>query len=323
MQNNLQINQVVIWGHKLHTHTHSYIHNGFFIAFNNLGYKTLWLDDNDDVSNIDFANSFFITEHQVNKKIPCRKDCLYLSHYVDNGDYPGVPVENIIILKVSKRDFYEPDKDLNKNYHYTNLQYGQKFEYHSKINNYNCFYMYWATDLLPAQIDENIKQLHNTNSSSQINFVGCMTNIWHNFQQNVSRFGIQFNHYGGTFDKNSSQNKTIDENAKLIRDSLISPALQDDKQINYKYIPCRIFKNISYGKMGLTNNPIVQELFDNKLIYDADLFMLINKGLQFESTTDKNTIVKELMEIVRDNHTYLNRIFSIQRFIKDYTSFVL
>lgn len=25
----MDIKQVVIWGHKLHTHTHSYIHNAF------------------------------------------------------------------------------------------------------------------------------------------------------------------------------------------------------------------------------------------------------------------------------------------------------
>jgi Lrp/AsnC family transcriptional regulator for asnA, asnC and gidA len=32
------IKKVVIWGHKLHSHTHSYIHNGFYIAFKHLGY---------------------------------------------------------------------------------------------------------------------------------------------------------------------------------------------------------------------------------------------------------------------------------------------
>jgi hypothetical protein len=34
-----EIKQIVIWGHKLHTHTHSYIHNAFFRAFQKMGYK--------------------------------------------------------------------------------------------------------------------------------------------------------------------------------------------------------------------------------------------------------------------------------------------
>ena len=29
----MKINKIIIWGHPLHSHTHSYIHNGFFIAF--------------------------------------------------------------------------------------------------------------------------------------------------------------------------------------------------------------------------------------------------------------------------------------------------
>ena len=31
--------RVVIWGHKLHTHKHSYIHNAFYRAFGNQGFE--------------------------------------------------------------------------------------------------------------------------------------------------------------------------------------------------------------------------------------------------------------------------------------------
>ena len=50
-----KFSQIIIWGHKLHSHTHSYIHNAFYIAFKYLKYKVLWLDDNtQDLQNIDF-----------------------------------------------------------------------------------------------------------------------------------------------------------------------------------------------------------------------------------------------------------------------------
>jgi hypothetical protein len=61
------IDKVVIWGHKLHTHTHSYIHEGFFRAFENLGYPTYWFDKLDDIADFDFSNTFFITEGQVDQ----------------------------------------------------------------------------------------------------------------------------------------------------------------------------------------------------------------------------------------------------------------
>lgn len=53
---------VVIWGHKLGTHTCSYIHNGYYEAFKRMGYNTLYLDDKDNVDGINFANSLFFTE---------------------------------------------------------------------------------------------------------------------------------------------------------------------------------------------------------------------------------------------------------------------
>ena len=259
------IKKIVIWGHKLHSHTHSYIHNGFYIAFKHLGYDTYWYDDNDDVSEIDFSCSLFITEHQVNKKIPCRNDCIYISHYVDPEDYPGVPKENIIILKNSPRDFNECDK--NKGYVYQNLNYGIPHEYFSICDGYKCLYMYWATDLLPEEIDKNIENLPNLQISRKINFVGSMTSVWQQLYFICNSNKIPFYNYGATFNVNSHANKSIQENIQLIQSSFVSPALQDENQIKLKYIPCRIFKNISYGKMGMTNNEFVYELFDKKILF--------------------------------------------------------
>lgn len=316
--NIMKIQQIVIWGHKLHSHTHSYIHNGFFIGFKNLGYNVLWFDDNDNISGIDFSHALFITEHQVNKRIPLRKDCLYLTHYLDNEDYIGIPKENIIILKASLRDFVEKDE---KGTQYKSLDYGQKYEYHSKIQDYNCLYMYWATDLLPEEIELNIKNLDNIKTNNEINFIGSMTHVWQEFKHVCSINNIQFNNYGATFNINSSRNVSIDTNVELIKKSFISPALQDREQISKNYIPCRIFKNISYGKMGITNNPIVNELFDNALICDSNLIELLNKGSQFEKLPNKNETIIKLMKYVKDNHTYINRINTIKKYINEYTSF--
>ena len=62
----------VVWGHKLFSHTHSYVHEGFARAFQFLGYDVHWLDDTDDVSGIDFSGALFITEGQVDRRIPIR-----------------------------------------------------------------------------------------------------------------------------------------------------------------------------------------------------------------------------------------------------------
>jgi hypothetical protein len=115
----------------------------------------------------------------------------------------------------------------------------------------------------------------------------------------------------------------LEENVKLIQESVVAPALQSQYQIHTKYIPCRIFKNISYGKMGMTNNPIVHNLFDKQILYHNDINVLLKKGLAFEKEPQKNKHIQRLMEYVRDKHTYFNRIHTIKEFIKEYTQFVL
>ena len=98
------IHQVVIWGHKLHSHTHSYIHNAFFIAFNHIGYKTLWLDNEDDITNIDFSNSFFITEGQVDEKIPILLNSFYVLHNCNMDKYRTIPKGNTLVIQVFSKD---------------------------------------------------------------------------------------------------------------------------------------------------------------------------------------------------------------------------
>ena len=145
----LDFNKVVIWGHKLHTHTHSYIHFAYYKTFQHLGYKTYWFDDNDNVSNFDFSKSLFITEGQVDRKIPMRQDCYYILHHCDKNRY----------------------SDLNKNQRAISMYVFYTTEFHkypTKIDNYvygdfdlGKICMPWATDLLPHEIELNKQKIKN------------------------------------------------------------------------------------------------------------------------------------------------------------------
>ena len=342
----IQIRQLVIWGYKLHSHTHSYIHNAFKRAFEYYGYPVLWLDETDDISRIDFSRSLFLTEHLVNKKIPCRLDCLYLTHYVDVGDFPGVPKSHIIVLKMSQRDFTEEDKDLGKGIRYEELcvvrGYGEPMEYHAQVDGYHCWYTYWATDIFPEQINENIRQLETgvlgAKRTREVHFVGHMEEVWVFFSMICRSKGIAFHHHGASFSRDSPRNRSVEENMELIQKSWIAPAFQSNHQIRHRYIPCRIFKNISYGKMGMSKSPVVMELFSKYLggevgegevgegevgiIYDPDDIGLVEKGLEYEhmvaGTEGGKRRLKRIMEIVRDHHTFLNRLDTLRQFVAEY-----
>jgi hypothetical protein len=294
-----KFDQVVLWGHKLHSHTHSYIHGAFVKAFEYLGYKTLWLDKTDDISGINFENNLFITEGQVDEGIPIEPSSYYVIHNCNGEKYKPIPQNSKMVLQT-----YTYDAD--QRWKGTPIP-NKTFEFYQGDG----VWIPWATDLLPHEIDSNIELIKNNsiNIKNETHFIGMPIEPWDKFAKTVQLKGIEYKR-GGGFGNNIS----YEDNIKLIQSSIIAPALQCEWQVKHGYIPCRIFKNISYGKMGATNSPAVQKLFGDRLIYDSYIENLVDRLLEFELNSENIPKKIELMEYVRDNHTYLNRIDTIMWF---------
>jgi hypothetical protein len=295
-----KIKRFVAWGHKLHTHTHSYIHNAFIRAFQHLGYPTLWLDKNDDISEIDFEDTLFLTEGQVSQNIPALPSCYYILHNELHPEhFSCVPESHKMVLQV----FTKSVLTLNIEKPIAPCVYQSGC----------CLFMPWGTDLLPHEIDENIRQLDTIVQTSppEVNFIGMPTPPWNSVSHYCNKHGIKYKQIGG-FSKN---NVNLNDNIQLIKRSIVAPALQEQWQIEHSYIPCRIFKNISYGKMGMTNSEAVYHLFNDNILYSSNIMELMDMGIQFESKPIeyKKEKLIPLMEFVRDHHTYINRIRSIFR----------
>jgi Lhr-like helicase len=71
------------------------------------------------------------------------------------------------------------------------------------------------------------------------------------------------------------------------------------------YIACRLLKSISYGQLGITNSRHAYELLDKKVIYNDDERQLFHDAKPHIGNHD---LIKEQMKIVKENHTWLNRI---------------
>lgn len=296
----MDIKQVVIWGHKLHTHTHSYIHNAFFKTFTHLGYKTIWLDNNDKINNIDLSRTIFLTEGQVDNNIPIREDCYYILHNCNMDKYRTIPKRNTLVINVFT-------KDVMKRNH---TKIGDFIYYNQSINNteHSILYMPWATDLLPEEINNNILNLYNIKIKNEINFVGMGTPEWDIVKEFCNINNITYNSIGGF-----QNNIDVLSNQTLIQQSLVAPAIQTKWQVDNGYIPCRIFKNISYGKMGVTNSETVFELFRKSIIYHPNINKCLKIAIAFENKNNeyKKSVLVPLMCYVREKHTYINRIQTI------------
>lgn len=292
--------KVVIWGHPLHSHTHSYIHDGFYKAFNYLGYQVEWFDKDTDVSAIDFSNTLFITEGQADDNIPLRSDCTYILHNCNpekyiNCDYFYLQVYNDTVLTVPSA--IAIDKCIY-------------FDFPGR-----CVYIPWATDLLPEEIEVIKSKIPQRKKGKNIYWVGTIGEGYYGNRSEIDPFAkaCRENHFNFIPSNPNATGITDKEHQDLIFKSWMAPALVGKWQKDVGYIPCRIFKNISYGQWGITNSERVYELFDKRIVYNPDTYQLFfDAKARIEKLTVKELL--ELMDLVKNKHTYLNRIETLLRF---------
>lgn len=287
--------KVVIWGHQLHTHTHSYIHAAFVKAFKHLELNVFWHDDDMIIENFDYKNTLFITEGQVDKNIPIRDDCFYVLHNCNGGKYKHIFDRKMAIaLQVYTNDVL--------NHGAEKINECQYFDVKGQI-----IYQTWGSDLLPEEIERNKINIGNQ-VNDEINWVGSIglgefgnTSKLNPFIRAASENNIKFNHLTGLSNA---------DNEIKIKSSYMAPTITGEWQTNKGYVPCRIFKNISYGKLGITNSKKTNELFHENLIYNDDTYKLFYDAKERLSQAPFKDLIL-LMDDVKDNHTYLNRIQSI------------
>ena len=297
-------NKVVIWGHKLHSHTHSYVHNAFYRAFKHMGYETYWFDNADALDHFDFSNSLFLTEGQVCEQMPARNDCCYILHNCDD--------------QTSER-LIESGRGINLQV-YTDDILGRSLEKIAPCiftsHETRTLYMPWATDLLPHEIEANKARVNLGKKRKRIYWVGTVGDGRFGNRSELAPFidaakrkGVKFIH---------CEKVSVEENQRLIRESVMAPTIVGSWQKKKGYIPCRIFKNISYGQFGMTNSQRIHELFESRILYHPDGGQLFSMAYnKLPSITRAQ--VEELMDFVKNRHTYINRIEVMLEFLKRVT----
>lgn len=310
MKNNF--NKVIVWGHKLGdpvtSNTFSFIHDSWIKTFKHMGYETLWLDNSDNVSNVNFDNCLFLTEGQVDQNMPVNNSSKYVLHNCKLDKYQPI-IKNCLNLQVYTKDCLSRDiQALSEPLTY--YQDKANFDRPDHGCDNRTLYQTWATNLLPHEIDADylLSYIYSLTQHNKIYWVGSVCDGHQGNLEELkalvkaaSKHKVEFVHAKFTNDQQPS----------AIQHSAIAPAIQGAWQVEKHYVPCRVFKNISFGRMPLTNNPIIKDLFDGRVIYDSNIEALVDKGFAFEQSDDYMNIMTDLITIVKDKHTYVNRVNSI------------
>ena len=288
----MEFNNVIIWGHHKTLNTYSYIQGAFFRAFQELGYTTYWLDDTEDNTKIadNIGPAIYITEGQVDKFIPLKKDCAYVTHNSVNSRYDGFRRLGIQVL-TNQDPITEHSLVLSPVSHY---------EKSSRL-----LFFPWATDLLPNEFD--FDGVLKTPKENFVYWVGTIAKVgtFENiseiqpFDNNCYKNGILFRQVGGV---------STEDNKSLVNKSYIAPTIVGKWQKQVGFIPCRIFKNISYGELGITNSEAISKIFGDLIVYEPDTGKIL--ATVGDERLNKERIIKG-MKFVQENHTYINRVKDI------------
>ena len=335
-----QFEKIIVWGYPLHTHTQSYIHASWVRTFQMLGKEVHWFHDDDfrPAAEFSYKNCLFIAEAYQEKNIPLEASstyfinfCIYPQKYLRAGC-------RVFDQRFKLEEFHDVNNDFTMNdgtHNIVTLSVGTDYEAltsnsglskeftgptHTKLN-YECIYMLWATDLFPWEInlDDAIPM-----NKPIIHYVGTgyANPRMEQYVTLTKQIGIEW-----IFHDPWSKPVSFEDSRKFIRESILSadfrPEGSEQDKIEYGekngknhlavgYLPCRLFKSISYGHIPLTDSPHAGAFFGDAVVYEKDLSALVTNGLAAQNDIPRK---HRAMKMVAENHTYVHRARDLLRAI--------
>lgn len=198
----------------------------------------------------------------------------------------------------------------------------------------------WGTDLLPAEIAANralVLEAPPRRPPGDVVFVGS---AWRSNADDLALLaeaaverGLRFVHHGRVLQGvrwpehprvvSHDGSLSHEDNVRLVREALIAPAFQGQAQLpnpddRGNYVPCRIYKNISYGAPPVTNNPTVKALLGDGVALGRTPGEMLDAALGALEADPHQQTLEALMAEVARRHTYLSRVELLMRLLVEH-----
>lgn len=303
--------RVIIWGHKPITtvglgrlkrtsHTHSHIHSGYNTAFKFLGFETHWLPNRPSISGEDLRGALVITEGQQDSYLPITPEAIYVTHHSESMKYDRLGHRRLRLQN------YVNDLQTGDSYNFP----GNPVQRLDKVTFLDekawALYQPWATDLLP-----NSSVTIPSPQGRLINYVGTTRHDgifpkFKDFKIEAKLSGYLVRSFSGVSDRRAME---------LVRQSALGVDIRGDWHLQRGYIPCRLWKGLSYGRPMASNSPLLDSVFESRVAI-AKNSSLFQTALQNEAVVSME-MRRENQEWVLKNHTFVNRAQRILEVLKN------
>lgn len=307
--------KIIIYGYTLKSvNSYRFVHEGFFNAAKHLGYEVYWVPEGHGLDDSFFNNSFIICEGWEIQDLPVANNSVYIIHHFGNRLDMGTYQKNRkYIVNGNKvwdlRFMCRRMEDHNQkwNVDFNSMEKVNCCTYIDAADGYNLIYHPWATNLFPDEIIYEEVPRENT-----IYYIGqVISNATHpvieDWKLDSSKRVEEF--------KRACKEKNIEfrimrdiptkECKGIIQRSFMAPDIRDYHKKEIGYVSCRVFKNISYGQLGITDVKEAYDLFEGAVAYHDDPYQLFHEGYRLRENKD---MILHAMNLVRENHTYAHRL---------------
>lgn len=252
---------LVIWGLRRKYDTYRYIHAGFAAAGKRLGWRVDWVEDDPSSQASVTSDSLVVGVNLCQEYLPILDGARYVIHNNERPDLAEV-IKSGFGINLQTWTFECPGMALD----------GQQAIRYNEAT--RTLFQAWGTSIPASEWSKP-----NISASRLVFWVGS---IWDNAlgqgnQPVIVQLRAALKGKGRNFIHLWRTPEVL--HRRLIRSSGLRPAVCGKWQTENGYIPCRAFKNLSFGALPITNNRAINVALGESIPCHTDMDELVDKYL--------------------------------------------
>lgn len=295
----LGIKRIIIWGLRtVFNDSYRFVQGGFYLTLKKLNVPTVWLDDSPASIAELMPGDLIFAANRAMQYMPLMPEVKYCLHNADSHYFEGLDKTQFMRLQVLTQERFASEKQKSEGVNSSLLGAGN-FEAKDNI-----LYQSWGAPLLAREFYKPMRLEYKKSEY----FVGT---IWENelgqgnskvipvYKAELQKRGIQFLHVQGAPER---------INPMYVRHAAVGASIVGNWQREVGYTPCRLFKAVSFGRVGLINSTSMASAYP-WAICNQNIPELVDYALSLTPRQNEELVAYQQSFVAKE--TYESKIHNI------------